>query len=209
VRGDDQQQASMFSYISPEERVPKDHPLRVIRVLDEAVLKELSPQYVLIENRQRLVVDTQVTHGMGTAEREAVRAMAEAIAGPHRITLGGDRNYDTHEFLRELRALRMTPHVAQHRTGRSSAFNGPTTRHPGYAISQQRRKRVEEIFGWLKTVGLLRKTRLRGVAGLGWMFAFAAAAYNLVRMPTLAAVPQARRGPYARDKFCTAFTAPE
>jgi transposase len=357
MRGDDDQQAAMFSYLSPEERVPKEHPLRAIRVLVDAVLKELSPQlatlyshtgrpsiapeqllralllqvlytvrserllmeqldynllfrwfvglnmddpvwdptvfsknrerllagevaqavfaqvlaqaqehdllsdehftvdgtlieawagqksfkrkqpdlpeeppddpsnpsinfrgerrtnathasttdpearlykkakgqeaklcylgHVLMENRHGLVVDTRVTQATGTAERDAALAMAEAVPGQHRITLGADKNYDTRELVRELRALRVTPHVAQHTTGRASAIDGRTTRHPGYAVSQRKRKCVEEIFGWLKTVGLLRKTRYRGVARVGWMFTFAAAVYNLVRMRTL------------------------
>jgi transposase len=142
--------------------------------------------HVLMENRHGLVVDTRVTHATGTAERDAALAMAEVVPGQHRITLGADKNYDTRELVRELRALRVTPHVAQHTTGRASAIDGRTTRHPGYAVSQRKRKGVEEIFGWLKTVGLLRKTRYRGVARVGWMFTFAAAVYNLVRMRTLA-----------------------
>jgi transposase len=144
--------------------------------------------HVLMENRHGLVVDTQVTHATGTAEREAALAMAEGIPGQQRVTLGGDKNYDTRDFVRELRELRVTPHVAQNTSGRSSAIDGRTTRHPGYTVSQRKRKCVEEIFGWLKTVGLLRKTRHRGLARVGWMFTFAAAVYNVVRMRTLAAV---------------------
>lgn len=98
---------------------------------------------------------------------------------------GGDKNYDTHQFVQDLRAVQVTPHVAQHTTNRASAIDGRTTRHPGYAVSQQKRKRVEEIFGWLKTVGLLRKVKLRGVPRVSWLFTFAATAYNLVRMRTL------------------------
>jgi transposase len=141
--------------------------------------------HVLMENRHGLVVDTRVTQATGTAEREAAVAMAEAIPAQHRATLGADKNDDTREFVRE---LQVTPHVAQHTTGRASAIDGGTTRHPGYAVSQRKRKCVEEIFGWLKTVALLRKTRHRGVAQVGWMFTFATAVYNLVRMRTLAAV---------------------
>ena len=144
--------------------------------------------HVLRENRHGLVVDTDVTQATGTAEREAALTMAEAIPGQQRITLGADKNYDTRNFVRELRELRVTPHVAQNTSGRSSAIEGRTTRHPGSAVSQRKRKGVEEIFGWMKTVGLLRKTRYRGVARVGWMFTFAAAVYNLVRMRTLAAV---------------------
>jgi transposase len=144
--------------------------------------------HVLMENRQGLVVDTQLTQATGTAEREAALAMAEEIPGQHRVTLGGDRNYDTQAFVSDLREVQVTPHVAQHTTGRTRAIDGRTTRHPGYTISQQKRKQVEESFGWLKTVGLLRKTRHRGMARVGWMFTFAAAVYNLVRMRTLVAV---------------------
>jgi IS5 family transposase len=144
--------------------------------------------HVLMENRHGLVVDTRVTQATGTAEREAALAMAEAIPGQQRVTLGADKNYDTRDFVRELRELQVTPHVAQHTTGRSSAIDARTTRHLGYTISQRKRKCVEEIFGWMKTIGLLRKTRHRGVARVGWMFTFAAAGYNLVRMRTLAAV---------------------
>jgi transposase len=144
--------------------------------------------HVLMENRHGLVVDTRVTQATGTAEREAALAMAEAIPGQQRVTLGADKNYDTRDCVHELRELRVTPHVAQNTSGRSSAIDGRTTRHPGYAISQRKRKCVEEIFGWLKTVGLLRKVRHRGAARVGWMFTFAAAVYNLVRMRTLAAV---------------------
>jgi hypothetical protein len=141
-----------------------------------------------MENRQGLVVDTQVTHAAGTAEREAALTMAEAIPGQQRATLGADKHYDTRDFIRALRELRVTPHVAQNTTGRTSAIDCRTTCHPGYAVSQRKPKCVEEIFGWLKTVGLLRQTHCRGLARVGWMVTFAAAVYNLVRMRTLAAV---------------------
>jgi transposase len=143
--------------------------------------------HVLMENRHGLVVDPCVTQATGMAEREAAVAMAEAIPGQHRVTLGADKNDDTRDGVRELRELRVTPHVAQNTAGRSSAIDGRTTRHPGYAISQRKRKGVEEVFGWLKTVGLLRKARHRGLARVGWMFTFAATVYNLVRMRTLTA----------------------
>jgi IS5 family transposase len=140
-----------------------------------------------MENRHGLVVDTRVTQATGTAEREAALAMAEAIPGQQRVALGADKNYDTHDGVRELRERQVTPHVAQHSTGRSSAIDGRTTRHPGDAVSQRKRNGVEAICGWLKTVGLLRKVRHRGMARVGWMFTGAAAVYNLVRMRTLAA----------------------
>jgi hypothetical protein len=104
------------------------------------------------------------------------------------VTLAGDKGYDTRDFVREMRHMNITPHVAQN-TSRSggSAIDGRTTRHAGYVVSQQRRKVIEEFFGWLKTVAGQRKTRYRGIWRVGWIFTFAAAAYNLVRMRTLAA----------------------
>jgi len=152
---------------------------------------EAKPAYlghVLMENRHGLVVDTRLTQATGTAERAAALAMAAAIAGPYRVTPGGDRNDDTQAFVSDLRGLRVTPHATQHPPGRSSAIDGRTTRHPGSAISQRKRKQVEEIFGWLKTGGSLRKTPHRGLARVGWMCTCAAAVYNLVRMRTLMAV---------------------
>ena len=104
------------------------------------------------------------------------------------MTVGADKAYDTQDFVEDLRELKVTPHVAQNTTNRSSAIDGRTTRHAGYAVSQRKRKRVEEIFGWIKTVGLMRKTRHRGLARVGWMFTFTAAAYNLVRIRNLGAV---------------------
>jgi transposase len=149
--------------------------------------------HVLVENRHGLVVDTRVTQATGTAEREAALAMAEAIPGQQRVTLGADKNDDTRDFVGELRELRVTPQVAQHTSGRSSAIAGRTTRHPGYTVRQRKRTCIEEIFGWMKTVGLLRKPRHRGMARVGWMFTCAAAVYNLGRMRTLAAVVCAPR----------------
>jgi hypothetical protein len=106
-----------------------------------------------------------------------------------RVTLAADKAYDTQAFVRDLRQRRVTPHVAQNQKRRGgSAIDQRTTRHPGYEISQRKRKRVEEIFGWLKTVGLLRKTRHRGLELVGWIFKFATAAYNLVRIRNLLAV---------------------
>ena len=141
--------------------------------------------HVLMENRHGLVVQATVTPATGTAEREAALALVDAQAPTRRSTVGGDKNYDTRQFVQDLRARQVTPHVAQHTTGRTSAIDGRTTRHPGYAVSQQRRKRVEEVFGWLKTVGLLRKVKLRGVQRVGWLFTFAVVAYNLVRIRNL------------------------
>jgi transposase len=144
--------------------------------------------HVLMENRHGLVVSPRLTAATGTAEREAAEDMVGAIPGRHRITVGGDKAYDTREFVQSLRTLNATPHVAQNCNGRRSAMDGRTTRHPGYAVSQRLRKRVEEIFGWMKTVGNLRKTRHRGEDRVGWAFTLTAAAYNLVRMRNLTAV---------------------
>jgi transposase len=140
----------------------------------------------MIENRNGLVVDTELLQVSGTVERDAALLMVERAASGERITVAGDKGYDTREFVAELRSLNATPHVAQNekRPG-GSAIDGRTTRHPGYKVSQRKRKRIEEVFGWLKTVGSLRKTRYRGVFKVGWVFTFAASAYNLVRMRNL------------------------
>ncbi len=143
--------------------------------------------HALMENRHGLVVRAKVTQATGYAERDAAVSMITAFPISRRVTLGGDKAYDTRDFVSDLRVMRITPHVAQNTTARSSAIDDRTTRHAGYAESQKKRKRVEEIFGWLKTVGLMRKTRHRGVPRVGWMFTFAAAVYNLVRMRNLAA----------------------
>jgi IS5 family transposase len=146
--------------------------------------------HILTENRNGLVVNARVTLATGTAERDAAIAMAEQIpGGSKRVTLGADRGYDTADFVEQMREFRVTPHVAQNDTNRRSAIDARTTSQPGYAISQRKRKRVEEVFGWLKTVALQRKTRFRGPDKVGWMFTFAAAAYNLVRMRNLMAQP--------------------
>jgi transposase len=145
--------------------------------------------HVVTENRNGLVVDTRLTLASGTAERDAAAAMLEHKPAGRRVTLGGDRGYDTAGFVAKLRGLQVTPHVAQNTTNRQSAIDERTTRHEGYVVSQRKRKRVEEVFGWLKTVALQRKTRFRGPDRVGWMFTFAAAAYNLVRMRNLLAQP--------------------
>jgi transposase len=138
--------------------------------------------HVQMDNRHGLVVNTRLTQASGNAEPMAALAMAAEIGGQSRVTLGADKGYDQKELVRALREHRVTPHVAQKV---SSAIDRRSTRHPGYLLSQWRRKRVEEIFGWLKTVAGLRKTRHRGIARVGWTFTFAAAAYNLVRMRNL------------------------
>jgi transposase len=143
--------------------------------------------HVLMENRNGLVADVEVLQANGTAERDAALVMIEAIPGDHPVTVGADKNYDTKEFVQETRNMNATPHVAQNQhVRRRSAIDGRTTRHAGYVVSQQKRKRVEEIFGWMKVVGGMRKLRHRGLHLVGWMFTFAAAAYNLVRIRNLA-----------------------
>src|SRR6202161_4770122 len=142
--------------------------------------------HVLMENRNGLVAEVELLQANGTAERDAALVMMEKVPGDQTITVGADKAYDTKDFVAEARNMNITPHVAQNNKGRRSAIDGRTTRHTGYAISQQKRKRVEEIFGWMKTVGGMRKLRHRGIQLVGWMFTFAAAAYNLVRIRNLA-----------------------
>ncbi len=141
---------------------------------------------VLMENRHGLVVDTELLQCNGTAERDAALLMAERIEGTDRVTVGADKAYDTKDLVKEMRGMNVTPHVTQNvkRAG-GSAIDARTTRHDGYEISQRKRKRIEEVFGWMKTVGELRKTRHRGLERVGWVFTFTAAAYNLVRMRNL------------------------
>jgi len=145
---------------------------------------------LLTENLNGLIVNTEVFPANGLAERAAAMAMLEQIPGDHRVTVGADKGYDTRDFIAECRHLKVTPHIAQN-TKRSggSAIDGRTTRHSGYAVSQKKRKRIEECFGWLKTIALMRKVRHRGIEKVGWVFTFAAAAYNLVRMRNLLASP--------------------
>src|SRR5229473_2376580 len=298
MRGDDQQQNHIFSYLSPEARVRKDHPLRAIRAMVDEVLMQLSRRFdgmyakvgrpsiapekllraqllqmlysirsehftvdgtlleawagaksfqpkdkrpspppddpgnptvnfrgeqrsndthesktdpeallarkgegkesklsyngnLLVENRNGLIVDAEVFQANGTAERDAALVMLEKLPGTQPVTVGGDKGFDTHGFVAECRNLRVTPHVAQNLERRGgSAIDGRTTRHVGYALSQKKRKRIEECFGWLKTIALMRKVRHRRVCRVDWIFTMACAAYNLVRMRNLtAAVP--------------------
>ena len=142
----------------------------------------------LMENRHGLLVDACLTQADGHAERVAALHMIEPRADrPTAITLGADKAYDAEDFVNELRSMNVTPHVAQNTSGRSSAVDGRTTRHGGYAVSQRIRKRIEEAFGWIKTVAGQEKTSFRGRDRVAWAFTFAAAAYNLVRLPKLIA----------------------
>ena len=144
--------------------------------------------HVLMENRHALVVDTRLTLATGTAEREAALEMAANRPGSHRITLGADKAYDVAGFVADLRQYNVTPHVAQNTANRRSAIDGRTTRHSGYAVSGRLRKRIEEVFGWTKAAAGFRQTHHRGLARVGWMFTLTATAYNLIRLPKLAAL---------------------
>jgi transposase len=161
------------------------------RLARKGVGKESKLSYsgnLLVENRNGLIVDAEVFQANGTAERDAALIMLEKLPGRQPVSVGGDKGFDTRDFVKECRNLGVTPHVAQnHARPGGSAIDGRTTRHPGYAISQRKRKRIEECFGWLKTIALLRKVRHRGVNKVHWVFTFACAAYNLVRMRNLAA----------------------
>ena len=143
--------------------------------------------HLLMEHRSGLIVDARVTPADGHGERDAAALMIEARPGRHRITVAADKAYDTRDFVATLRSMRATPHVAQFATTphRRSAIDSRTTRHPGYAISQQKRKLVEQGFGWMKTIGGLRKLRHRGGPLVTWIFVFTAAAYNIVRLRRL------------------------
>jgi IS5 family transposase len=142
--------------------------------------------HTLMENRSGLIVDTRMTTANGHAERVAALSMIEPRADrPKAISLGADKGYDAEDFVNELKSMNVRPHVAQNDTGRRSNIDGRTTRHASYRMSQKIRKRIEEGFGWLKTVGVYRKTRFKGRDRVGWAFTFAMAAYNLVRLPKL------------------------
>jgi transposase len=140
--------------------------------------------HVMMENRHGLAVDTRLTDANGTAERDAAYEMALDLPGSHQKTLGADKGYDAAEHIEDIRSAGVTPHIA---CKSNSALDERTTRHPGYAVSQRKRKLVEEIFGWLKTVGLMRRPHLRGKKKLASWFAFSVAVYNLVRIRNLMA----------------------
>jgi hypothetical protein len=144
--------------------------------------------HALMENRNGLIVGTVTTTATGHAERWAALTLIEPHAAtPQPVTLGADKGYDSADFVMALRDNAVTPHVAQHTSGRRSAIDEGTAGHPGYAISQRIRKRVEEAFGWAKTVAGLRKMRHRGLLKVDWQFTLAMAAYDLVRLPKLLA----------------------
>jgi len=176
-RGEQRKNDSHASTTDPEARLARKGP------------KLCFAGHVLMENRNGLAVGVLVTEATGRAERQAAVNLLSRLRGSGRITLGGDKNYDTGGFVAKCREMKVTPHVAQNTKGRASAIDGRTTRHPGYAISQRVRKRVEEIFGWTKTVGGGRKLRYIGVARNQMWADLTVAAYNLVRMTKLAPNP--------------------
>jgi hypothetical protein len=142
--------------------------------------------HLMTENRHNIIVDARLTEANGTAERTTALDMIDDNAHSG-STVGADKNYDTAEFVAGCRERRCVPHVAQNNTNRRSAIDGRTTRHRGYAVSQQKRKRIEEPFGWMKTIGIMRKTRHRGRALVEWFFVLTATAYNLIRIPKILA----------------------
>src|SRR5262249_17901285 len=151
--------------------------------------------HALMENRNGLVVDACLTPADGHAERVAALHLIEPHADrPQAITLGADKAHDAEDCVNELRSMKVTPHVAQNTSGRSSAIDGRTTRHAGYAVSQRIRKRIEEAFGWIKRVAGLEQTKFRGCDRVGWAFSFAATAYNLTRLRKLLAASACAHG---------------
>jgi IS5 family transposase len=151
-----------------------------------------------MENRNGLVVDVMLTQATGTAEREAALDMLERLPGMHRVTIGGDKNYDTADFVAECRQMHVTPHVARRV---HSSIDGRTSRHPGYTLSQRVRKRVEEIFGWVKTVGGGQRVRYTGVARNQLWAELTVTAFNLVRIAKLLLPPLKHPGRSESNKL--------
>jgi hypothetical protein len=172
-------------------RSTSDPDARLYRKADGAGAKLAYLGHLLTDNRHGLIVDAEVTLATGFGERDAATAMLRAVQGKTRRTIAGDKNFDARPFVATVRALGFTPHVAQFGDSvrRRSAVDRRTTRHRGYALSQQKRKLVEQAFGWLKTIGGLRKLHHRGAARVRWIFTFNAAAYNLTRLRTLLMTP--------------------
>jgi transposase len=182
-RGDERKNDTHQSTTDPDARLYKKS------TGSEAKLAYLG--HLLTENRHGLIVDTLVTAATGMAERDAALTMLGDLPEGGRVTVSGDKNYDTRDFVRSTREMGVTPHVAQYpeTARRGSAIDARTTRHPGYAVSQRKRKLVEQAFGWMKSIGPMRKLHHRGGRLVTWNFTFAAAAYNLVRLRTLLAKP--------------------
>jgi transposase len=178
-RGNKRSNATHQSATDPEARLARKGPGK------EAKLAYAG--HVVIENRNGLVVDATLTQATGTAEEEAAIRMLRGIPGRRRVSVGADKGYDTDNFVDSCWFMNVRAHVAQRQR---SAIDGRTARHPGYQASQRARKRVEEVFGWMKTVGGARKLRYKGAARNGLWFSLVAAAYNLVRMSRLLAPPK-------------------
>src|SRR6202051_4164293 len=220
MRGDDNQQEAMFSYVSPEKRVPADHPLRPIRKMVDEILKEMSPKFqklysdvgrpsiaperllrslllqIFYSVRSERMLIEQLQYNLlfrwfvGMEMDEAV--WNHAVYSKNRERLLNEEIAEAFlkrglELVGELRGMNITPHVAQNNTNRRSAVDERTTRHAGYEVSQRKRKRVEQSFGWMKMVGMLKKVKLRGIDKVGWLFTFTGAAYNLCRLRNLMA----------------------
>lgn len=177
-RGETRSNATHRSTTDPDARLMRKGAGR------EAKLSYMG--HVLLDNRHGLAADATLTKATGTAEREAALEMLDQVPRRQRSTVGADKNFDTQDFVDALREADVTPHVAQNTSGnRSSNIDQRTTRHIGYEISLSKRKLTEQVFGWIKEVAALRKTRHRGEDRVGWMFKFAVAGYNLVRMRNL------------------------
>jgi hypothetical protein len=174
--GEKRSNATHQSTTDPEARLARKCPGK------EAKLSYLGN--VLMENRNGLVVDARLTQVDGLAERSAAEEMLRGVRVKRRgqVSVGADKEYDTRDFVSTLRPMGISPHVAQNDTHRRSAIDRRTTRHVRYQISQRKRKLIEKVFGWLKTVAGLRKTRHRGAQRVGWMFVFSMAAFDLTRM---------------------------
>ncbi len=177
--GESRKNATHGSTTDPEARLFRKGPGKATKLCYRG--------HVLMENRNGLVVDARLTQAEGTAERDSAVAMLTERPGTHRITVGADKLYDTRGFVADLRELKATPHVAQNDTRRRSAIDGRTTCHTGYAVSQRVRKRIEEIFGWSKTIGPIRKTKFRGKDHVGFQMMLTFVGYNLIRMRNLLA----------------------
>ena len=180
--GEKRSNATHQSTSDPEARLARKGPGK------EAKLSYLG--HVLMDNRNGLVVDARLTQVDGLAERSAAEEMLRRLRNRRRgrMSVGADKGYGTREFVAALRAMRVTPHVAQNATNRRSAIDRRTTRHQSYQISQHKRKLIEQAFGWLKTVAGLRKAPHRGVDRVGWMFVFCMAAFDLMRIAHLETV---------------------
>jgi IS5 family transposase len=179
-RGEKRANATHASTTDPQSRLAKKGKGKEAKLSFAA--------HALMENRHGLLVDFVVTEATGTAEREAAPVMLDQARerGFHPRTVGADKQYDTADFVADLRRRKITPHVAQNTTNRASAIDGRTTCWPGYTLSLRIRSRVEEVFGWMKTVGGFRRTRYRGLERTGMAGYLVAAAYNLVRLARLA-----------------------